>query len=208
MNNLRKDLELVQVVYENSNKKAVLKFLDEENGELLEVNFNKQIYDNGQYIDDEEKEERVKEWCKTYFDKDFDSLSERVGDRFDVYKYPKFNSMWEAEIIEKFDKSQSGMIFETKIEGVKDTGIRISITYKIDGSLYETKMNYSEYLEDRHQWFPNPQKKNKQYEKFKDKFGVSVEDADEIIGKEIMIEVKVAFGKYAYGDIKKPSWAK
>lgn len=205
MNNLRKDLELVQVVYENSNKKAVLKFLDEENGELLEVNFNKQIYDNGQYIDDEEKEEQVKEWCKTYFGKDFDSLSERVGDRFDVYKYPKFNSMWEAEIIEKFDKSQSGMIFETKIEGVKDTGIRISITYKIDGSLYETKMNYSEYLEDRHQWFPNPQKKNKQYEKFKDKFGVSVEDADEIIGKEIMVEVKVAFGKYAYGDIKKPT---
>lgn len=208
MTNLRKNLELIEVVYQNQGKKAVMKFLDIENGELLEVNFNKQIWANGKYVDDKEKEENVDKWCEEYFNKDFDSLSERVGDRFDVYKYPKFNSMWEAEEINKFTKDQKGMIFNSTIESVKDTGTRISITYKIDDDLFETKMQYAEYVESLNQWFPNPQKKERQYEKFEDKFGVSVEKADEIIGKEIMVEVNVAFGKYAYGDIKKPQWAK
>lgn len=67
-------------------------------------------------------------------------------------------------------------------------------------------MTYADYMEDLKQWFTNPQKKVKQFKKFENKFGVSVENSDEIIGKEIMVEVKVAFGKFPYGDIKKPNW--
>lgn len=207
MSHLREDLELVEVVYENQGKKAVMKFLDIENGELLEVNFNKQSWVNGEYIDDEEKAEKVDEWSHKYFDRDFDKIDERVGENFDVYKYKKFNSMWESEEIIKFQKEDKGKIYKTKIEGVRDTGIRISITYKIEGDLFETKMQYAEYIESLNRWFPNPQKKIKQYEKFEEKFGVSVARADEIIGKDIMVEVKVAFGKWPYGEIKTPSWA-
>ena len=72
--NLRKDLELVEVAYDNNGKKAILRFLDIENAELLEVNFNKQTYENGEFIDDEKKEGQVEEWCKEYFDSSFDEI--------------------------------------------------------------------------------------------------------------------------------------
>ena len=39
------NLELVGVTYENDNKKAVLTFLDEEHGQIREVNWNRQSYD-------------------------------------------------------------------------------------------------------------------------------------------------------------------
>lgn len=208
MTDLREDLELVEVEYTNDNKRAILKFLDMENGELLEVNFNKQAWVNGEYVDDEEKAAKVDEWCQKYFDTTFDDLASKVGETHDVYKYEKFNSLWEADEVNKFDVKQKGQIFTTNIESISDTGQKISIRYKVDGDLYETKYQYADYVEQLNQFFPNPQKKLKQYKKFKDLFGVDVENADEIISKEIMVEVKVAFGKFAYGEIKKPSWNK
>lgn len=207
-NNLRENLDLVEVVYENGEKKAVLKFLDIENGELLEVNFNKQVYENGGWVDNEEKAKKVDEWCKEYFDRDFDKLTERVGDKFNVYKYEKFNSMWETKVVNKFDVKQKGEIFNTTISEITDTGSAISIRYEIDGNTYETKFTYGEYMEGLKQWFTNPQKKIKQFEKFEKTFGISFDEKETIIGKEIMIEIKTAFGKYAYAEIKKPKWAK
>lgn len=204
---LRKDLELVEVVYKDDNKKAVLRFLDMEAGEILEVNFNKQDYQDGNYVDSEEKAEKVDKWCEEYFETDFDNLSNRIGDKFNVYTYEKFNSMWEAEVIEKFDKEDQGKIFETTIESVTDDGQKISIKYKYEDQLHETKMQYSDYVESIKKWFVNPQKQRKQYEKFENKFGVPVEKAEEIVGKKIMVEIKVAFKKFAYGDIKKPQWS-
>ena len=67
-------------------------------------------------------------------------------------------------------------------------------------------MTYAKYVENLKKWFEDPIRKEKQFEKFKNKFGVPVEDADQILEKEIMVEVKKAFGKFTYGDIKKPSW--
>lgn len=207
VDNLRENLELVEVVYENNDKKAVLKFLDVENGELLEVNFNKQVYVNGDWADDKEKAEKVDQWCKEYFDRDFSDLSERVGDSFNVYVYENFNSMWESQVVNKFETSQKGEIMTTEIGEVEDTGTAIAIRYEIDNKLYETKYTYGEYREELKQWFTNPQKKKKQFERFEKMFGVTYEDRESIIGKEIMIEVKVAFGKYPYAEIKKPKWA-
>lgn len=204
---LRKDLELIEVAYENDDKKAILRFLDEDNGELLEVNFNKQKYDNGKYIDDDKKAEEVEKWCQEYFDIDFDMLYTKQGESYDVYKYPNFNSLWEADIIEKFDVADKGKIINTEIKEVVDTGNKISIKYDWNGKTYETKFQYSDYIEVKKQWFVNPQKKRKQFKKFEELFGVSVANADEIIGKDIMVEIKVAFKEFAYGEIKKPNWA-
>lgn len=67
-------------------------------------------------------------------------------------------------------------------------------------------MMYADYVESMKSWFTNPQKQKKQFEKFEDKFGVTVENGDEIIGKNIMVEIKLAFKKFTYGDIKTPEW--
>lgn len=204
--NLRNDLELVEVAYDNDGKKAILRFLDEKNAELLEVNFNKQSYINGEFTDDETKANQVEEWCKEYFDCSFDELKTKVGVTKDVYKYEQFNSLWEVDIINKFDKEDKGKMIKTEIKEVVDTGQKISVKFEYEGKTYEKKFQYSDYVENLEKWFVNPQKKDKQFERFEELFGVSVEEADKIIGKPIMVEVKIAYGKYPYADIKKPEW--
>lgn len=209
MTNLRKDLELIEVVYQDEGKKAILTFLDEENGEVLEVNFNKQSYDtvSNSFKDDPEKSEKVEEWSKEYFETTFDKLGDCVGVKKDVYHYEKFNALWESKVTEKFDIADAGSIFTTKIERIEDDGKGIRIYFEHEGKEFESKMMYSDWVDARKAWFVNPQKKDRQYAKFEKKFGIPVEDKDKIAGKEIMVEIKTAFGK-PYGEIKKPNWSK
>ena len=199
---LRKQLELVDVEYDG--KKAVMTFLDKERSEVRIVNFNKQIYDDktSKYIDDEEKENKVEEWCQTYFSTTFDELASAIGSFHDVYVYDKFNSLWESQQIEKFTKEQLGKIYQTEIKEIVQDNFSIRIRYDIDGNIYESKMTYGEYIESMKQWFVDPQKKTQVLEKFKQKFNVPVEQKDELIGTPLIVEVKCAFKKYYYGDIK------
>lgn len=204
--NLRKDLELVEVAYNDNKQKAILRFLDEENAELLEVSFNKQDYVNGEFVDDEKKASQVEEWSKEYFDCSFDELKTKEGVKKDVYRYEKFNSLWPADIINKFDVKDEGRIIQSKIKDVVDTGQRISIKFEYDGKTYEQRMSYVDLVKSTGEWLTNPQKKVRQFERFEKRFGVSVEEADKIVEKPIMVEVKV-FDGHAYADIKKPEWA-
>ena len=99
-----------------------------------------------------------------------------------------------------------GKIFSTKINRIVDDGKGIRIYFNIKDDEYESKMMYADYIESLKQWFNNPQKEKKQKDKFKEKFGVDVENASEIEGKEIMVEGQIAFGKFPYAEIKKPDW--
>jgi hypothetical protein len=199
---LLEQLELVDVSFEE--KKATLVFLDEDRGEIREVNYNKQVYDkeNNKWIDSEEQEKRVLEWCSEHFDLPFERLAEAIGERKDVYCYDNFNSLHEVKILSKFEEDMLGQIFETEVVDVVDDGTRISIQFEYDGKPYESKMQYAEYVEARKQFFPNPQKRNKQYNKFEEKFNIPVSEKEKLIGKTVMVEVKKAMGKYIYAEIK------
>lgn len=203
---LRKDCELVEVVYKNDDKKAVLTFLDEEQGQVLEVNFNRQSYDDGEFIDNPDKAAKVDEWCKEHFDTTYDDLPSMVGVKKDIYVYDRFNSLWESNETKKFAVTDKGKVFQTDIKRITDDGFGIHIYFDYEGEEYESKMMYSDYIENLRKWFVNPQKQKKQHEKFANLFGVDIEDAEKIIGKEILVEVKVAFKKFAYCDIKQPAW--
>lgn len=195
-------LELVDVSFENENKKAVLTFLNEEEGTILEVNFNKQGFENGKFVDSEEKAAKVEEWSQEYFNLEFDKLAQAIGTKKDVYQYDKFNSLWESQQIEKYDKDMVGMIMEVEVSEcfVDDTAIRIR--FEDDGKTYESKMTFATYMEQRKEWFINPQRKQKQEDKFLDYFGIPVERCGELVGQTVMIEIKLAFKKFVYCEIK------
>jgi hypothetical protein len=200
---LKEQLEIVDVVFED-NKKATVIFLDEQMGEIREVNFNKQKYDQDsqKFVDDQEKAVQVEEWCQEHFGLPFDRLAETIGERKDVYCYDKFNSVFPVKMIQKFDDDMVGQIFEVEIIHAEDDGKKISLQFEYEGELYESKMQYADYLEARKEWFINPQKRKKQYEKFEDKFGFLIGEIDQMIGKTVMVEVKKAMGKYVYSEIK------
>jgi hypothetical protein len=199
---LLEQLELVDVVYED--KKACLVFLDESRGEIREVNFNRQAFDQvtKKFIDDPEKAAKVDEWCEEYFQLDFDRLAEAIGERKDVYCYDNFNSLFEVQMLAKFEDDMLGQIFEVEVINALDDGKKISIQFEYEGQLYESKMQYADYLDARKEWFINPQKRIKQYKKFEEKFHIPVNRIGELVGKEVMVEVKKAMGKYIYCEIK------
>jgi hypothetical protein len=203
----RAQCELVEVTFKDDNQRAILTFLDEEKGEVLEVSFNKNVYKDGEFLPDDEKAKKVDEWCDTYFGLAFDNLDQAVGERKDIYVYNNFNSLWESKETKKFSPEDRGKFFQTEIERVVDDGNGIHIYFLYEDDEYESKMMYSDYIENLKKWFVNPQKKTKQRARFKNLFGIEVEDADQIIGKPINVEVKVAFKKHAYCEIKKPDWA-
>ena len=202
---LLKDLELVEVNYENEGRKAILVFLDEDRGEIREVNFNKQKYDDksSKFIDDLEKAEQVEQWCIDYFQTSFDKLSDCVGIKKDVYAYDDFCSLWEATQVSKFKEEDLGLIDSAAITEIIVDNIGIKIRFEYDGNTYESKMAYSKWMESLGKWLQDPNKKKKRFNDFKEKFGVAIEEKDNLIGKEIMFEVKKAMGKHIYVDIKK-----
>lgn len=200
---IRKDLELVSVEFEENHKKAVFTFLDRERKQVRIVNFNKQGYSDGKYVDDPEKAKKVDDWCKEYFQCAFDDLPECVGQKKDLYCYEKFNSLWEVEQIEKFTVDMVGQIYQTEVKEIIVEDFFIKIRYEIEGKTYESKMTFGTYFKETKEWYQDPIKKEQQYRKFEEKYHVPVERKDELIGHPLMVEVKSAFGSNYYGDIKK-----
>ena len=194
------DLKLVEVTYQD--KKAVLVFLDEERFEIREVTFNKQVYDaeKGSFVDNSEKEQRVEEWCQEFFGLTFDTLTQAIGERKDVYAYDKFNSLYEVKMTKKFEMDDVGQIIQAEVTNVFDDGIGIVIEFEYEGDTYQTKSKYSDYLESEKKFFKNPQKFLKVYDKFREKFGV--QELEELVGKTITCEIKLAFNKFVYVDVK------
>jgi hypothetical protein len=204
MQEIKPQLELVDVQFEDNNKKALLIFLDEEMGEIREVSFNKQKYDQDakKFVDDAEKAEQVEKWCDEHFGLTFDTLGQAIGTRKDIYCYPNFNSVFEVQMIAKFDEDMLGQILNVEIVKALDDGKKISLQFEYEGNLYESKMQYADWLDSRQEWFVNPVKKKKQFEKFETKFNMPVSEIENMVGKQVLVEVKKALGKYIYSEIK------
>lgn len=200
---LLEQLELVNVEFEEM-KKATFVFLDEQKGEIREVNYNKQKYDETtkKYIDNEEQAAKVEEWCEEHFGLTFDRLAEAIGERRDVYCYDNFNSLHPVKMITKFEDDMVGQVFEVEVLHAEDDGKKISIQFEYEDNLYESKMQYADYLESKKEWFPNPIKRKRQYNRFEEKFGFPVGQVEELIGKTVMVEVKKAMGKWVYVEVK------
>lgn len=199
----RDNLELIEVNYDNNGKKAVLTFLDEEKGEIREVNFNRQVYKDGKFVDDPDKAAKVDDWCDEYFGTTFEMLGTKIGTKKTVYCYDTFSSLFEAELVERFTNDMKGKIYQTNVEEIKLDDYAIRIRYKIDGKLYESKVTFGRYVENMRQWFVDPVKKEKVLSKFEEKYGYPIEQADNLVGAKLIVEVKAAFGDKLYGDVKK-----
>lgn len=204
---IRKSLPLEEVEYNEGT--ATLTFLDEEQGEILQVNLHSKKFDKEakKKVEDAEYAERAEKNAQEYFGVAFDDLNKAVGQEHDIYVYDRFCSLWEVEQIEKFSVDKEGEIFQTTIEEVREDNIGIHILFKYEGNLHQSRMRYADFNTKKRKYYKNPNLQNKQYSKFADKFGVDIKNADEIVGKEIMVEIKESFGK-AYADIKKPKWSK
>ena len=181
-----------------------MKFYDAKNDLLRTVKFNKQSYDRekGQFVDDPEKEQKCEEWSQKYFGCSFDEVPEQVGVSRDVYVYDNFCSLWETEETQrakKFDKPVKGII-KTQIENIYLDNVGIHVEYKYEGETYESKYTTSEFIKGLNKWVRDPERENRAYKRFKEIYGVEFSRKDELIGREIQVQVKKAFSSY-YGEV-------
>lgn len=196
------NLELVEVEYEGD--KATLIFHVEDLGEIRNVTFNKQVYnpDIKKFVDSEEKADKVEEWCKSIFGESFSTLTNAVGTRHDIFEYDGFCSLFEINQPDKFTTEDVGLVDTAVIKEVTSDNVGIKINIEYDGKTYQSKMTYSKYMEAMKTFLVDPIKKSKQFAKFEEKFGCTVDDCDSLIDKNVMFEVKLALGKYVYVELK------
>lgn len=195
-NNIIKDAQLVDLT--DKDGKITFTFLDDD--KVYEINWNKRAYDStlNDWVESEEKEAKVEEWSKQYFGCPTKDLTKKLGTTQDIYVYDTYASFWESE--NRFTKEDINSSFRTKIEDVTVDENKIKIRFKWgDKGLYSSKMSFTQKLGDN--YYLNPMKERKQREKFQTKYGVPVEEADSIVGQEILVKVKSAFGKYPYAEI-------
>ena len=196
MNSLTLPLEYI----ENTGERVILNFVDNEKGELYDVVWNKQKYDQsmGGSVPDKGKELEVAGWCEQYLGVPIEQIQDAIGQEHTVYICDGFNSLWKSAT--KFTEDMKGEIYETVVTDIKADDKDLEIFYEIDGEVYSTHMRYTVWKGNR--MLVNPQKRRKQQQKFLDLFGVPVEEKEKAIGKEIMVECKKAFNSY-FGEIKK-----
>lgn len=203
---LRKGLEFAIAEYKDNGQKLTMGFIDREDGVIREVNFNKQEFDQEtqKFKPSEEKAKICEEWAQEHFGVPFDRIGElaNTGLTKDIYCYDNFSSLWESKQFAKFDKDMVGQIFEATVTGVEDDGTGIKILFDYEGETYRSNMGYGNYVEALKQWFKDEVKQVRQYKKFEEKFHISIENKEELIGKTVMIEVKQAFGNAVYAEIK------
>ena len=199
-------LHLPLVSVEQDQDKTVFTFLDSERGEMRDVTFNSKKYnpDKKTWERSVDQEDKVNEWSQEYFGVPYEDLTSLNGQEItkDVYCYDRFNSLWESSQIDKFDDDMEGqLLFVTVTEVVEEvSGLKIRFEY--EGGTYQSNMGWGKYLETTREWFSDPLKRAKQETKFEDKFGIPFERKEELVGKDVTVEVKKAMGKYIYSEIK------
>lgn len=194
-----KNCEVVEV---NQDQDVVLfQLLDKEKLEVHTIKWNKKAYDaeHKKFVESEEKEKQVEEWANQYFNLNLEEIEKAIGQVKDVYAYDTFDSLWEC--VQKIPPELEGQILSATIKAItlEKEGIRIDFDY--EGDVYRSNMSFTDKIGDT--YYINPQKRKKAVEKFEEKFHVPVEESDKLIGKQIMVEIKKAFGKFIYADIKK-----
>lgn len=197
-------LPLVEV--QQDQDKTVFTFLDRERGEIRDVTFNSKKYnpDKNSWDRSEEQEAKVEEWAQTYFGAPYQELPNLQGKDIekDVYCYDRFNSLWEVSMIAKFDEDMEGQLLFVTVSEVVEEVSGLKIRFEYEGETYQSNMGWGKYLEFTKEWFADPLKRAKVESKFEDKFGIPFERKEELVGKDVTVEVKKAMGKYIYAEIK------
>ena len=187
---LLQQLELVEVQIEDG--KATMTFVDTERGEIHDISIQQKKYneETGKFVDDAEQLEKAEAKAQRLFGLSFDKLGQAIGEKHDVYVYDRFDSLEPVTVVAKFDKDMVGQIIQADVTAVEVDNVGIHIKFEYEGETYQSNQNYASYMEVTKTWLTNPQKRKKQEATFERKFHITISNKDELVGKQIMAEVK------------------
>ena len=187
---LLQQLELVEVQIEDG--KATMTFVDTERGEIHDISIQQKKYneETGKFVDDAEQLEKAEAKAQRLFGLSFDKLGQAIGEKHDVYVYDRFDSLEPVTVVAKFDKDMVGQIIQADVSKVEVDDVGIHIQFEYEGETYQSNQNFANYMEQTGSWLINPQKRRKQEATFERKFHIPITSKEELVGKQIMAEVK------------------
>ena len=211
---LKKDLALIEVT-EELGKNITLSFLDVDGaGSVYDVTWNLRKYNpdaKGQdkWEQSDEQEAQVEKWSQDVFGvpmvelKNLASGSLDNAVRKDVHHYGSFNSLWEVSRIEKFSKDRVGEILTVTVKEISEDAKGFHVQFEEDDKTYAVTFTTAKYIEIIKKFVNDPVKEEKAKVKFKDTFGIAYDEREKLVGEEIMVEIKLAFGQFPYTEAKK-----
>lgn len=205
--------ELVKVnVIAVEDEKETLKItvLNEDGTAVFELSLGKMKYSktDKKWSDDAETYERFVENLKEVFvlepatetaeatvleltpDSDFDA--ELVGKTLHVYQRTEDKvSFWDGLTVDKPENDLVGDIEQCEIIAVQVFDATARIVFKwSDGNNYAQNFRYGNWIESLEKNIPNPAKRKKAEARFKKLTGVNFDDAQSLVGKQVMVEIK------------------
>jgi len=196
--NVRK-LEVFKVEMNEAKTDAVILCVDREANNMFEPRLSKTKYDeaSGTYKPDAGMAEFTEKICQEVFGCAFEDLASKIGEKVDVYVYDDKSSFYPMKSYPKTDVIPTDLVGKIK-KGIitdilqDDKGTIVYIEY--EGMKFKQNFIWAKYDMDTSTWFIIPTQKPKKAAKFVGTFGVTMENAPKLIGKEIMFEAKNYFG--------------
>lgn len=182
------ELELVEVKVEDHS--ADMTFLYEELGEIREVRWYIDRYEEKKWVKSDEQREKFENNCESILKIAPDKIEDAVGNKYSVWEGEKYCYLWEPQEIEKFEADMVGQILNAEIVEINEYEAVIQIKLNYEDKIYQSKMNFGKWIQAMKKSLPDPQKKQRQLEKFEEKFHVPFDEKDSLIGTSVMIEVK------------------
>lgn len=197
------ELELLMVDKGKEDNVTTFKFLNDETNEIREVVFFKDNYnrETKKFEYNQEQFEKYTSNLKQYLNVTPDTVLDAIGKTFPVWSGEKYDYLWEPAEFYEFPIGFKDQNFEAVIENIwydeskegtsqEQTRVTFVLKLKDHGKLVKSNMNWGEWVPSLKRSFTNPRKKSTQMEKFAEKFGVTFQNRNEIIGKDVKIEVK------------------
>lgn len=198
------NLQLISVEYNENHTTATLNYLNSDSASILPVKIHTEKYDESSktWQKDVEQEQRADEIAKTELNVEgFEQLPGAIDSTHDIYQYENYCSLFERQGYERFAEKYVDSSIVGEIKEIKDNGTAILIVFDFEGTDYASKLNYSKFIESLKKSLPIEGKKEKALARFQKKTGVPFEEAESLIGKKGMFEIRKT-GEYTWSDLK------
>lgn len=184
-------LEIIDYKLEDMSLELV--FLLPEKEEIREVKLYKGVFDRKtqKWSKEEAQAEKFKNNLKTYLGVTEAKIESILGKKVDVWQSDNgYCYLWEPEDIQRFDLDYCNQVLRAFVKDVVEYDAKLVIKLDIDGETYASNMSYGKWVAAQKKSFPNPIQKKKQIEKFEEKFQISWEEKESLVGTEVFVTVK------------------
>nr|DAP03592.1 MAG TPA: hypothetical protein [Caudoviricetes sp.] len=204
-------LQVLQV--ENEEMTLGLQMAPEDLSTVHEVKLWKQDWDaeKKKGVPNEETYAKYLENLKEFLgleDDSEESLDSLVGKEFDVYQSGNKVTLWEPQTLAKAPEDAVGELWNCEVVEIRHYDSMLQVVLKTDekpNERFGVKFNFGTWIKAKNIAIPNEVKRVKQAERFEKLTGLKFEDAEEFVGRSVMVEVKKndLTGEGTWLDLKK-----